>query len=263
MDPSSFETLKLQQDGGVAEITLSRPKALNALNEKLLGELEAALDALAKDASLRCVVLTGEGEKAFVAGADIAEMSAMTPLEAEAFAALGHRVFRKIEELPVPVLAAVNGFALGGGCELVLACDVAWASERAKFGQPEVKLGLIPGFGGSVRLARKVGMGAAGEWIYTGEMYDAQQAKALGLVRDVFAPADLLPKVRAVAQTIAKRAPVAVRAAKRVLVGGVGTDLVTALALERASFGSLFASEDVREGTKAFLEKREPRFQGR
>lgn len=263
MDAKALEHVKLQQSDGIAELTISRPKALNALNRRVLGDLEAAVDHLAADPALRCVIITGDGDKAFVAGADIAEMATMTPLDSEAFVALGHRVFRKLEELPVPVLAAVNGFALGGGCELVLACDVVYASSKAKFGQPEVKLGLIPGFGGSVRLARKTGFGAAAEWIYSGEIYDAAQAKAIGLVRDVVAPEELMPKVRALAKTIAQRAPLAVRAAKRVLVGGAGTDVVTALALERGVFASLFATEDLKEGTAAFVEKREARWKAR
>jgi len=263
MDVKALEHVKLQLADGIAELTISRPKALNALNRRVLGDLEAAVDHLAADPTLRCVIITGDGDKAFVAGADIAEMANMTPLDSEAFVALGHRVFRKLEELPVPVLAAVNGFALGGGCELVLACDVVYASSKAKFGQPEVKLGLIPGFGGSVRLARKTGFGAAAEWIYTGEIYDAAQAKAIGLVRDVVAPEELMTKVRALAKTIAQRAPLAVRAAKRVLVGGAGTDVVTAFALERGVFAGLFATEDLREGTAAFVEKREPRWKAR
>lgn len=263
MDAKALEHVKLQQSDGIAELTISRPKALNALNRRVLGDLEAAVDHLAADPALRCVIITGDGDKAFVAGADIAEMATMTPLDSEAFVALGHRVFRKLEELPVPVLAAVNGFALGGGCELVLACDVVYASSKAKFGQPEVKLGLIPGFGGSVRLARKTGFGAAAEWIYSGEIYDAAQAKAIGLVRDVVAPEELMPKVRALAKTIAQRAPLAVRAAKRVLVGGAGTDVVTALALERGVFAGLFATEDLKEGTAAFVEKREARWKAR
>jgi enoyl-CoA hydratase len=262
MELGSLETVKVKLADGVAEVVLSRPRALNALNRQVLLELERAFTALEREASLRCVIVTGEGDKAFVAGADIAEMSKLTPAEAEDFARLGHRVFALIERLPVPVLAAVNGYALGGGCELALACDVIYASERAQLGQPEVKLGLIPGFGGTVRLLRKVGLAAASEWIFTGEMISAEQAKAAGLVREVLKPEELLSTVREVAQKIAQRAPLAVRAAKRLLAVGNQADAGTSSQLEQQAFGALFASADMREGTAAFLEKRDPSFKG-
>ena len=245
--------------GPVTELTISRPKALNALNQTVLAELEQVLTHLEKQSDLRCVIITGEG-KAFVAGADISHMADATPAQAEDFAAQGQRVFAQLEQLPVPTLAAVNGFALGGGCELALACDLIYASEHAKFGQPEVKLGLMPGFGGTVRLPRKIGPGAAREWIFTGEMVSAQAAKDAGLVREIL-PADaLMARVREIAGIIAQRAPLAVRACKRVL--NQSTDPTVATHLERWSFANLFGSADTREGTRAFLDKREPNFKG-
>ncbi len=262
MDWQTLELVKVTIDGGIAEVTLTRPKALNAINRQLLAELRLALGELRQVEGLACVILTGAGEKAFVAGADIGEMAGMTPRQASEFARQGHHVLRSIEALPVPVIAAVNGFALGGGCELALACDLVYASDTAKFGQPEVKLGLIPGFGGCVRLPRKAGLGVAGEWIYTGEIYTAQAAKEAGVVVQIFPAAELLPKVRAIAQTIAKRAPLAVRAAKRALLEGLATTPETAGTIEQLSFAGLFATKDTREGCTAFVEKREPNFTG-
>ncbi len=257
------EFVRVSVDGAVAEIVIDRPKALNALNPDVLAGLDAACATVEANNDLRCVIITGAGEKAFVAGADIAVMAGMTTAEADAFARRGHAIMHRIEALPVPVIAAVNGFALGGGCELALACDIIYASETAKFGQPEVKLGLIPGFGGTVRLGRKVGYGAAAEWIFSGEIYDAQTAAKVGLVQNVVAPGELLGKVRALAATIAKRSPVAVRAAKHAMQVGMGTDPHTAGTIEVLSFGQLFGTADMREGTKAFVEKREPAFTGR
>lgn len=257
------ELVRVSVEAAVATITIDRPKALNALNPQVLSELDAACAQLDANADLRCAIITGAGEKAFVAGADIAAMSAMSPAEADAFARRGHAVMHRLETLPVPVIAAVNGFALGGGCELALACDVIYASDNAKFGQPEVKLGLIPGFGGTVRLPRKVGYGAAAEWILSGEIYDAATALRIGLVQAVVPAAELMGKARALAQTIAKRSPVAVRAAKHAMQVGIGTDPATASSVEVLSFGQLFATADMREGTKAFVEKRDPIFTGR
>ncbi len=260
MSLPNFETLAVEVSGAIGTLTLTRPKALNALNKQMLGELQRALDGLAKDAGLRCLILTGAGEKAFVAGADIAEMASMSASEAEAFARLGHEVFMAVERFPTPVLGAVNGYALGGGCELALACDILYASDRAKLGQPEVKLGLIPGFGGTVRLARKVGLAAASEWIYTGEVFGAEAARAMGLVREVVKPEELMPRVRAVAELIAKRAPLAVRAAKAVMTVGLGKEPEAHARLEQVAFGKLFDTKDMREGTRAFLDKRDPTF---
>ena len=258
----SLSVLTLEKEGGIATVTINRPKALNAINSQDLEELDAVLDALHEDDSLRCVILTGAGDKSFVAGADISEMADMSPEAAEAFSAKGHGIFEKIEHLPVPVLAAVNGFCLGGGCELALACDVIYASDRAKFGQPEVKLGLIPGFGGAVRLPRKVGLAAATEWILTGDIYRADEAHRIGLVKTIVEGPELLGHVRKIAETIAQRAPIAVRRAKKVMVEGLQASQSEAAKLEQGSFGVLFATADMREGTQAFLEKREPEFKG-
>ena len=262
MNLKALEFVKVETADHIAEVTLVRPKALNALNRQVVGELEHALDQLGRLETLRCLIITGQGEKAFIAGADIGEMSSMTPVEANEFARAGHRMLAAVEGFPVPVLAAVNGFALGGGCELALACDIVYASENAKFGQPEVKLGLIPGFGGCVRLPRKVGLSAAAEWIFTGEIYNAQTAKEMGLVREVLPLAELLPNVREVAKRIAQRAPLAVRAAKRVMVAGLATNPEAAAAIEQLAFSHLFTTKDAREGTKAFVDKRDPQFTG-
>jgi enoyl-CoA hydratase len=262
MNLHSLEFVKVELAEGIAEIRISRPKALNALNKQVISELQQAFAELEKQTTLACVILTGEGDKAFVAGADIAEMAGMTPAEAEAFAGQGHLLCDAMERFPTPILAAVNGYALGGGCELALACDIIYATENAKFGQPEVKLGLIPGFGGAVRLPRKIGIAAASEWIYTGEVFNARTAKELGLVREVLAPDQLLPRVRDVARLIARRGPMAIRAAKLVIQGGMRRDFGGAIGVEKHQFASLFATNDMKEGTKAFLEKRDPSFRG-
>jgi len=263
MDFSSLELVKVDINEGVAEVRLSRPRALNAINAQMLKELHTAFGALKNDASLRCVILTGDGDKAFVAGADIAEMKDMARDEAHAFSKLGHDLLLLIEDFPTPVLGAVNGYALGGGCELALACDVLYASERAKFGQPEVKLGLIPGFGGTVRLSRKVGQSVAAEWIFTGEVYGAQTAREIGLVREVLPAGELLDRVREIAKTIAARAPLAISAAKKAIVKGLATDTAGAITLEQDIFADLFNTDDMREGTGAFVEKRDPDFKGK
>lgn len=266
---ASFETVKVELEGGVAVLTIQRPKALNALNRQVIRELGAALGELAELAKpsadgLRCLVLTGAGEKAFVAGADIAEMATMSVEEALAFSQDAHQVARAIETFPVPVLGAVNGFALGGGCELALCCDVIYAAEGAKFGQPEVKLGLIPGFGGTVRLQKRIGFNAASEWIYTGRTFNAQEAYALGLVREVVPNGQLLEHVREVARLIGAQAPLAIQAAKRSLRGAFGGEgSESAHAVEQREFAALFASEDMREGTSAFVEKRSPVYRGK
>jgi enoyl-CoA hydratase len=207
------------------------------------------------------VILTGEG-KAFVAGADIGAMSELTPARAKAFADQGHAIGALIESAPFPVIAAVNGFALGGGCELALACDFIYASEKAKFGQPEVKLGVIPGFGGTQRLARRVGVGRARELVYTGDMIDAAEALRIGLVNAVVPADQLLPKTLEVAKKIAAQGPLAIAAAKRVTLNGVDADLRAANELEATAFASLFLSDDQREGMRAFLDKRPASFKG-
>lgn len=259
----NFETIRISSEGDVHMLAVDRPKALNALNPTVIAEMTAALDHLAGQADARALIITGMGEKAFVAGADIAAMTEMTPAQADSFARAGHALMARIESLPIPVIAAVNGFALGGGCELALACDIIYASETAKFGLPEVKLGLIPGFGGTVRLARKVGYGNAAELIFSGEMIDAQRALALGLAQAVIPAAELAARAKGLAQTIASRGPLAVRAAKRALVTGMSTNPLTAAQIELMAFAGLFGTDDMREGTKAFVEKRAPSFNGR
>ncbi len=219
------DLIQVSRQDGVTILVIHRPEAMNALNAEVLQALERALVECETDDELRCLVITGAGEKAFVAGADIAQMCGLTASEAAAFASRGHAVFNRIAALGVPVIAAVNGFCLGGGCELSLACDMVYASDRAKFGQPEVKLGLIPGFGGTQRLARRVGAMRALELITTGRMIDAQEAKTIGLCLDVFAADELMGAVMKIAKSIAKRAPVAVRVAKRIQRLGVETSL--------------------------------------
>jgi enoyl-CoA hydratase len=249
--------------GPIATVTIDRPQVLNALDEVTLRELEAAFAGLSGARDVRCVILTGSGPKAFVAGADIAAMAGLGPREARAFAELGHELGDAIEALPVPVIAAVNGFALGAGCELALACDFIYASRNAKFGQPEVNLGVIPGFGGTQRLSRRVGLGVARELIYTGAIISADEALRIGLVNAVVEPGDLHPRVRAVAETIAGKAPLAVADAKRALRRGADMPLGDAHELERHLFAGLFATTDQKEGMKAFVEKRAAKFEGR
>lgn len=253
---------KLAYDGPIATLTVARPDRLNALSPEVLAELVDAVSELARRANaLRCVVLTGEG-KAFVAGADIAAMQGMTPTEASEFAGRGHLLGSALEALPVPVIAAINGFALGGGCELALACDFAYASERAKLGQPEVKLGVIPGFGGTQRLLRRVGVAMARELVYSGAMIDAQEALRIGLVNRVFPHDELLPKTYEAARAIAAMGPIAVAACKRVIREGEMMPLAQANALEVEAFARLFTSADQKEGMAAFLAKRPAVFTG-
>jgi enoyl-CoA hydratase len=255
-----MDFVKLDVDGAVATITLDRPKALNALNQQTLLELEQAVAQVARSPEIRAVIVTGAGEKAFVAGADIAEMAAYTPTQALAFAQLGHRVFAALEALPVPTIAAVNGFALGGGCELALACDLLYVSEKAKLGLPEVTLAVIPGFGGTQRLTRQVGRARAKELIFSGDMIDATKAKEVGLALEVLPADKLLAHAREVAQKVATRGPVAVAQAKRVIEAGADLPLKDANELERQAFALLFGTEDQKEGMKAFLEKRKAAF---
>jgi enoyl-CoA hydratase len=255
------ELVAVEHAGYVATVTIQRADKLNALNARVIAELSEAFRSL--DAStVRCAILTGAG-KAFVAGADIAEMAAMTPVEAKRFADAGHAFGAQLETLAFPVIAAVNGFALGGGCEIALACDFIHAADVAKLGQPEVGLGVIPGFGGTQRLARRVGIARARELVYTGNVLTADQALAIGLVNAVHPAADLLAKVREVAEKIASRGPLAVAASKRVLLRGEDESLCAANELEVQAFASLFGSEDQRAGMKAFLEKGKASFVGR
>jgi len=255
-------TIRLAVEGTTAVVTVDRPKALNALNTTTLEQLEEALTGLAGRPELRGLILTGAGEKAFVAGADIAEMVGLTTEQALAFSARGHRVFDALERLSFPTLAAVNGFALGGGCELALACDLIYAAENARFGLPEVSLGIIPGFGGTQRLTRAVGRARAKELIFTGDMIDAAKAKEIGLALDVLPAAKLLDHCRAVIDRIAKKGPLAVARAKRVIADGADGSLADGNELERAAFAELFQSTDRKEGMAAFLEKRQAAFRG-
>jgi enoyl-CoA hydratase len=256
-------TILIDHDDTVVTLTLNRPEKLNALNAELLGELAAAINALPTDASVRCVIMTGAGEKAFAAGADIAAMSEMTPVQAKHFADVGHGIGRALEQLAVPVIAAVNGFALGGGCELALACDFIYASDRARLGQPEVNLGVIPGFGGTQRLARRVGEARARELCMTGDTLTADEALRIGLVNAVVPAAELLPKVREVARKIASKGPLAIASVKRVVARGADVPLATANELEATAFAALFGTHDQREGMRAFAEKRAAKFEGR
>lgn len=256
----NFENIKLQFEGPVAVLTVDRPKALNALNSATFHEIVAALNQVAAHSDARALIVTGGGEKAFVAGADIAEMQLYTPVKALAFSQLGHRVMAQLEALSVPTIAAVNGFALGGGCELALACDLIYASEKAKFAFPEVTLAVIPGFGGTQRLTRLLGRARAKEMVFTGDMIDAAKAKEVGLVLEVFAPDKLMVHCHEVAQKIAKRGPLAVAQAKRVIEAGADLALKEANEIERQAFGLLFGTDDQKEGMKAFLEKRPAAF---
>jgi len=255
-------TVLTARDGAVATITLNRPDKLNALNAELLAELDAAVLELSADPQIACAILTGAGDKAFAAGADIAAMLELGTEEARRFSEVGHRVCARIERAPFPVIGAVNGFALGGGCEIALACDFLHASDKAKLGQPEVSLGIIPGFGGTQRLARRVGIGRARELCYTGDTIDAAEALRIGLVNAVVPHAELLDKVRAVAGKIAKKGRLAVAQCKRVILAGEGLPLDAANALETQAFAMLFGTADRREGMKAFLEKRAAAFTG-
>ena len=259
------EFVVVERTETIATVTINRPDKLNALNAQVLAGLERAFgDLAAAEGSepVRVAILTGAG-KAFVAGADIAQMASMTPVEAKRFADAGHRLCHLLESLPFVVIAAVNGFALGGGCEIALACDFIYAAENAKLGQPEVNLGVLPGFGGTQRLMRRVGIAKARELIYTGDMITAEQAANMGLVNAVCPAADLLPRVREVAQKISARGPLAVAAAKRVLLHGETLDMASACELEAQTFAGLFGSEDQRGGMKAFIEKTKPVFHGR
>ncbi len=255
MSYDEYETIKITVEGPLAIVTISREAALNALSTKVIAELTAACGELEMSTETRVVALTGAGDKAFVAGADIAEMQGLTPLQATAFAEMGGALGHAIETSEKPWIAAVNGFAFGGGCELALACDFIYASDRAKFGQPEVKLGLIPGFGGTQRLPRRVGIAKAKELCMTGEAIDAAEALRIGLADAVVPHGELMAKVAALAAKIAANGPLAVAEVKRLVHLGQSTTLDHALALEQRSFGLMFATEDQREGMAAFLAK--------
>jgi len=258
-----YVNILLEKNGPVAVLTINRPKALNALNADTLTELSTVLDELGSDSSVKAVVLTGSGEKAFVAGADIAQMKEFNPLEGRRFAQLGQATFRKIELLAQPVIAAINGFALGGGCELAMACDMRLASETAKFGQPEVSLGITAGFGGTQRLPRIVGKGLASEILFTGDLIDAQEAYRIGLVNHVYPLNTLMEEALKLANRIAERAPAAVQLSKSAIQRGINMDLDSAQAYEADIFALSCSTHDKQEGCGAFLERRKPVFEGR
>jgi len=267
---TSYANLLVERDGAVATVTINRPHALNALNGPTLTELLHYCTALgsegtdARDSAsrTRCLIVTGAGERAFVAGADIAAMLEMSTVQGRAFAHLGQELMHRLEALPIPVIAAVNGFALGGGLELALACDVILAAESAKFGQPEINLGLIPGFGGTQRLSRRIGIGPARLLIYTGDLIDAAEALRLGLVNRVVPRSTLLDEAKALATTLGGKAPIAIQEAKAAMTAGADIDLYDACRYEAEAFAVAFASEDRREGLRAFLDKRRALFKG-
>lgn len=254
-----FKNLLMKKDGNVCVLSINRPNALNALTTEVLRELNEAIEIVEEDLDTYVLIITGEG-KAFVAGADIPEMKDKNSEEARAFARLGLQVFRKIELMEKPVIAAVNGFALGGGCELAMSCDIRIAGEKAKFGQPEVGLGITPGFGGTQRLTRLVGTAKAKELIFTGDMIDAYEAEKIGLVNKVVPQEELLDKVMEMAKKIASKGQFAVRYSKSAINRGIETDLETGMAIEMDLFGLCFATEDQKEGMTAFVEKRSPEF---
>jgi enoyl-CoA hydratase len=258
-----YENLLYEKKEQIAYITFNRPKVLNALNRKTVEELADALSAARDDAEVRVLILTGAGEKSFVAGADINELAQRTPVDGADFSLFGQGVFRMLETMGKPSIAAINGFALGGGCELALACSMRVASKTARLGQPEVKLGILPGYGGSQRLARLCGKGAAHELILTGEMISAEEALRIGLVNRVVEPAELLPACEALAKKIIANAPLAVKFSMDAIERGIEMPQEEGMFLEATLFGLCCATEDMREGTRAFIEKRPAQFKGK
>ncbi|ALV22088.1 enoyl-CoA hydratase-related protein [Carnobacterium antarcticum] len=257
---TEYKTLTLEKSEGIAILKINRPKMLNALSLEVLQELTLALDAVEIDPFVHVLILTGSGEKAFVAGADITEMKEKNAIEGRDFSLFGNAVFSKLEQLRQPTIAAVNGFALGGGCELALACDIRIGAENAKFGQPEVGLGIIPGFGGTQRLPRLIGIGKAKELIYTGTNIAAEEAYRIGLLNKVVAAEELIDEAKAMAEKVMKNSPLGVEGSKKAINQGLQMNLQQALALESEIFGALFATEDQKEGMAAFIEKRKAQF---
>jgi enoyl-CoA hydratase len=255
-----YRNLLVENRGDILVVTINRPKALNALNLATIGELDAMVADLAKDRSVRVAIITGSGDKAFVAGADITEMQAMSAAQARDFARFGQRVFTAIERLPQPVIAAVNGFALGGGCELAMACDIRIAADNARFGQPETGLGIVPGFGGTQRLPRLVGKGRAKELLFTADVIDAAEALRIGLVDKVVPVGGAMEAAIGMAKRIATRSPVAIGYCKSAISAGLDADLDAAIAYEAEVFGLCFAGADQKEGMNAFVDKRTPVF---
>ena len=258
----TYNNIILEMDGPVATITLNRPKSLNALNTEVINELFHAAEAVEANDAVRVLILTGSGDKAFAAGADITELAELNTLQAKFFVANGHNTMARFQSLPIPVIAAVNGFALGGGLELALSCDFIYASENAKFGLPEITLGLIPGFGGTQRLARIIGKNMAKEMIFTGKMIHAAEALGLGIVNQVVPPGELMETVRKTAQSMAAKGRASLCMAKQTINQGLDVDLATACRMEIDAFALCIASPDAKEGTHAFLEKRKPAFTG-
>ncbi|MDP9159128.1 MAG: enoyl-CoA hydratase-related protein [Acidobacteriota bacterium] len=259
----TFENILFEKKNSIAYVTVNRPKVLNALNMATMEELRSAFTAIKDDREVRVAILTGTGEKAFVAGADIVELSKHDPVSAKEYTHRGQSVLDLIENLGKPVIACISGFALGGGCEIALACTFRLASENAKLGQPEVKLGLIPGYGGTQRLPRLVGKGIAMQLLLAGEMINAQEALRIGLVNEVISAAELIPRAEAIAQKIIANAPLAVQYAMEAVNKGMEMSLSEGLYLEATLFGLCCATEDKAEGTSAFLEKRPPQFKGK
>ncbi len=259
----SYSNIKTENRDGILWLTIDRPKVLNALNDQTVSEIGTAFTAARDDDSVRAVIVTGAGDKAFVAGADINELAKMTPIVGKFTSEKGQTVFLQIERFPKPVIAAINGFALGGGCELALACHIRIASDRAQLGLPEVTLGIIPGYGGTQRMARLVGKAKAFELICSGDRISAIDAEKIGLVNQVVSAEQLIPAAEEMAKKIASRSPMAVRAAIEAINSGIDMPLEDALVLEATLFGLLCASEDMKEGMTAFLEKRPPKFPGR
>lgn len=253
----------LEKDSNLAVVTINRPKALNALNSDTLKDLDTVIDDLEKDNDIYAVIITGAGEKSFVAGADIAEMKDLNEEQGREFGTLGNKVFRRLENLNKPTIAAISGFALGGGCELAMACDIRIASEKAKFAQPEAGLGITPGFGGTQRLARIVGIGKAKEMIYTCDMIKADEALRIGLVNKVVPLESLLDEASAMAAKIVANAPIAVRLCKDAINRGLQVDIDKAIEIEAEDFGKCFSSEDQKEGMSAFLERRDKNFKNK
>ncbi len=259
----SFENILVEKKNSIAYVTVNRPKVLNALNMATMDELRAAFHDIKNDGGVRVVILTGSGEKAFIAGADINELAAHDAVSGKEYTHRGQSVLNLIENLGKPVIACINGFALGGGCEIAMACTVRLASENAKLGQPEVKLGIIPGYGGTQRLPRLVGKSRAMQLVLTGEMINAQEAHRIGLVNEVTAPAELIPRAEAIAQKIIANAPLAVQYSLEAINKGLEMTLPEALYLEAVLFSVACSSEDKKEGTTAFLEKRPAQFKGK
>jgi enoyl-CoA hydratase len=258
----SYENIIFKVEDSIATVTFNRPKALNALNSELINEFSNAIDQVALNEDIRVLILTGAGDKSFIAGADVKELATLNPLQARHFSETTHKILFQLEQLPIPVIAAVNGFALGGGSEVALCCDFIYASENAKFGLPEIKLGIIPGFGGTQRLSRLVGVNMAKELIFTGNMISAKEAKEIGMVNKIFPGQSLMEEVINTAKSIVSKGKVSMRAAKHAISSGLDVDLSSGCKIEIDSFALCMSSKDAKEGTTAFIEKRDAVFKG-